>query len=237
MATAISTPQAARAYFIGPAPLAVFPILAFPWPCEGLAISTYSLKPYAYEGWGLVEPRRVVIDFGEFEVEVVVRPKARRVVVERVVERRAEGPRPRRARLAVVLDQMLRIGSFIEPRVPEGTTIYEGVGVGLEKELKVSDALIRVPVRDDYDICELALRLAGEHDKVLVFTGDKALVNDLKVMASERGVENVAVHYLPPSETASRAQLIEEILKRIREAAQSHTSQASSEPRKANKQN
>ena len=183
----------------------------------------------------MAEPRRITIDYGEFEIEIIVRPRVKRVLVERAP--RPEVKRRERAHLAVILDQMLRIGSFLEPRVPEGTVIYEGVGVGLDKEVQVSEALIKVPLRDDYDVCELAGRLAGEYERVLVFTGDKKLVNDLRVMASGRGLENVEVHYLPPSEAASRAQLIEEVLKRIREAAQSQTSQASSEPKNAKRQN
>ena len=190
----------------------------------------------------MAEPRRITIDYGEFEIEIIIRPKVRKVLVERERRPRLEAeekPRPVAgpARLAVILDQMLRMGSTLEPRVPEGTVIYEAVGVGLEKEVRVSDRLVRVPARSDYDLCELACELAERYDKVLFFTGDKTLVNDVRVLASERGLENIEVHYLPPSETAARAQLIEQLLKRIRSAHQSQMSQASSEPRKANKQN
>ena len=157
------------------------------------------------------KPRRVVIDYGEFEIEVVVRPKA----VEAPRAEEAVKARPG-GRMAVILDQMLRIGSTLEPRVPEGTVIFEAVGVGLDKEVEVSDKLVQVPVRDDFDIYVLVDKLSGEYDKVLLFSGDKALVNDVRVRAAQKGRRNVEIHYTPPSEFASRAQLIEEILERIR---------------------
>ena len=160
------------------------------------------------------KPRRVVIDYGEFEIEVVVRPKAAEAP-------RAEGAFEARpgSRVAVVLDQMLRVGSVLEPRVPEGTVIYEAVGIGLDREVRVSDRLVQVPVRDDFDIYMLVGRLSGQYDKVLLFSGDKALVNDVRVRAAQEGHGNVVVHYMPPSEFASRAQLIEELLRRIRSSA------------------
>ena len=160
----------------------------------------------------MAEPKRVLIDYGEFEVEVVVRPKGARPAPRGGPEEAREGAG---GRVAVVLDQMLRIGSFLEPRVPKGTVIFEAVGVGLDEEVKVSDRLVHVPVRDDFDIYVLVDRLAGEFDRVLLFSGDKALVNDVRVRAAQRGHRNVVIHYMPPSEFPSRAHMIEEILRRI----------------------
>ena len=156
----------------------------------------------------MAEPKKVVIDYGDFEIEVVVRPRE-------APGREAPGVGGRKA---VILDQMLRIGSVLEPRVPEGTVIYEAVGVGLDREVAVSDKLVQFPVRDDFDIYMLVGRLAREFDKVLLFSGDKALVNDVRVRMAREGHRNVVVHYVPPSEFASRAQMIEELLKRIRQS-------------------
>ena len=172
----------------------------------------------------MAEPKRVLIDYGEFEVEVIVRPKGARPAPRKAPEAKPregevkEEGKPSEGRTAVILDQMLRIGSVLEPRVPEGTVIFEAVGVGLEKEVKVSGKLVHVPVRDDFDIYVLVDRLAEEFDKVLLFSGDKALVNDVRVKAAQKGHKNVVVHYMPPSEFSSRAHMIEEILKRIRSA-------------------
>ena len=168
----------------------------------------------------MAKPKRVVIDYGEFEVEVIVRPKGAKPGAKPAPEEAPEA-RPERAargRVAVVLDQMLRIGSVLEPRVPEGTVIFEAVGVGLDREVRVSDRLVHVPVRDDFDIYMLVDRLADEFDKVLLFSGDKALVNDVRIRAAQKGHGNVVIHYMPPSEFSSRAHLIEEVLRRIRSA-------------------
>ena len=87
------------------------------------------------------EPRRVVIEYEDFVVEVVVRP--RRAVAEPAEEKagpaareEAARPAPARGKVALVLDQMFRIGSVLEPLVPEGVVLYEVVGLGLEEEGK-----------------------------------------------------------------------------------------------------
>ena len=161
----------------------------------------------------MAEPKRVVIDYGEFEVEVVVRPKLR-AREEMAVP--PEAPRERaRGKIAAILDQMFRIGSVLEPLLPEGVVIYEVVGLGLDEEIQVSDRLVQVPARDDFDIYRLVDRLSGEYEKVAFFTGDKKLANAVRVQVARKGRRNVEVHYMPPSEFPGRTQMIEAILKRL----------------------
>ena len=157
------------------------------------------------------EPRRVLIDYGDFEIEVVVRPRARGLSPR--PEEAKETARDRRA--AVILDQMFRIGSVLEPLVPEGVVLYEVVGLGLEEEVRVSDKLVQAPARDDFDIYRLVERLSGQFKRVLLITGDKKLANAVRIQAARKGLANVEVHYMPPSEFPGRTQMIEAILRRI----------------------
>jgi len=168
----------------------------------------------------LAEPKRVVIDYGDFEIEVVVRPKKARAPPEegREVGTRAEAEEAAPSKVAVVLDQMFRIGAVLEPLVPEGVVIYEVVGRGLSEEVRISDKYVQVPARDDYDIYRLVERLSGEDDKVLLISGDRKLAGAVRVQAAKKGRRNVEVHYMPPSEFPGRTQMIEEILKRIEAA-------------------
>jgi len=169
----------------------------------------------------LPEPRRVVIEYEDFVVEVVVRP--RRAAAEPAEAKagpaaREEAARsmPAREKVALVLDQMFRIGSVLEPLVPEGTVIYEVVGRGLREEVRISDRYVQVPARDDYDIYKLVERLSGQHERVVFISGDRKLVNALRFQVAQRGQRNVELHYMPPSEFPGRAQMIDEILKHVR---------------------
>jgi len=170
---------------------------------------------------GLVKPKRVVIDYGEFELEIVIRPKALRVLVERVEPGRpAREPevelRPRR--LAVVLDEALDLGRALEDEVPEGTTIYEASGPPAEGEVRLSDKLIRVPSGGEEGLLELAVRLSGEFARVLVFTTSLSLARALRARALGEGITNLEVHFLPHAEDRNKAELVEEVLRRISEA-------------------
>ena len=158
-------------------------------------------------------PKRVVIDYGDFEVEVVVRPK--RAMREGAPRAEEKEPAKPTGRVAVVLDQMFRIGSVLEPLVPEGVVLYEVVGLGLEEEARLSDKLVQAPARDDFDIYKLVERLAGQFERVLLITGDKKLANAVRVQAGRKRLTGVEVHYMPPSEFPGRTQMIEAILERI----------------------
>ncbi len=161
------------------------------------------------------EPRRVLINYGDFEIEVVVRPRARGPGPEPGGRPEEAGETARDRRAAVILDQMFRIGSVLEPLVPEGVVLYEVVGLGLEEEVRVSDKLVQAPARDDFDIYRLVERLSGQFGRVLLITGDKKLANAVRVQAARKGLANVEVHYMPPSEFPGRTQMIEAILRRI----------------------
>ena len=166
------------------------------------------------------EPRRVVIEYEEFVIEITVRPKERGAAAPAEAGPPArEEARPAAGEVALVLDQMFRIGSVLEPLVPENTVIYEVVGRGLREEVRVSDKYVQVPARDDYDIYRLVERLSGQHERVLFISGDRKLVNAIRFQVAQRGRRNVEVHYMPPSEFPGRAQMIDEILRRVREAA------------------
>ena len=168
------------------------------------------------------EPRRVVIEYEDFVVEVVVRPKEEAAAAP-AEARKAPAAREEAAsccgpggEVALVLDQMFRIGSALEPLVPEGTVIYEVVGRGLREEVRISDRYVQVPARDDYDIYKLVERLSGRHERVVFISGDRKLVNALRFQVAQRGRGNVELHYMPPSEFPGRAQMIDEILRRVR---------------------
>jgi len=154
-------------------------------------------------------------------LEIVVRPKAIRVLVEKAeLERPVRKPEVKLGQklLAVILDEALDLGRALEDQVPEGVVIYEVSGPSAEGEVRLSDKLVRVPAGDEEGLQELVLRLSRDFARVLFFTASLGTVRALRARAAEGGVRNLEVHFLPHAEDRDRAELAGEILSRISEA-------------------
>ncbi len=157
------------------------------------------MQPVEVKVEGEGPQKKVVIDLGEYQVTLEVKPKRQTAA-------------PSEVKLALVLDQTHRgYSQTLERYTPPNVEIHEITGIGLAGVVKAGERTYRHAASDDYDVLRLLESLAKKFTVTLFITGDKTLSEEAKLLRTAKNL-NVEVHYMPPSEFTGKEAVIQAIL-------------------------